>query len=818
MKNPLKYKNIVSTIRKLNRARLENRRARKVWSDTAQLDKVRKKRWPYDLPEQSPTIAHNASTAGSPLVSIIVVGYNGAHHVPALSESIKRQSHRNIEVIYVDNASSDDSVTQVSALLPQAKIVQSQANTGFAEGNNIGMDHAIGEYILLLNNDARLDDRAIEYLLQVMLADPEVGAVAPKIRFWERFVELSVKASLPDSAHLSLKVTESSTGYKKVITSRTHEDRTQSFLIPESARHIELYAQSKGAANTDEPPQRLTSWSAKLGAVSIKEDGILPTEGSPAGQWIINNAGSWISAIGDAGDWGFAEPDAGQFDTTCFVDAFCGCCALIRRSALGLKPLFAPSFFAYYEDTDTSERIKANGFKIAYQPAAVAYHKHASTSVEHSPFFQYFTSRNHSAFQAAHFESVFHQQKEQRLQNWEKDGLLHLRSKDILGDNAYASDRTLLDDTLTITARAINRSIYTRQYARKRIGIFNEYWTSLGGGELRALHIGLALLHIGDVYIISRQPIDLAKICGHFGLSSQGLKQAVIPDFGEKDTAYLDIFINTAFCSKIHSRAKKSAYLVSFPHMGGDASEMLSYDVLIANSIFTQRWCHNYWPASTTDLLYPAVDVSSSTVTHPKEKIIVSVGRFFFSGHNKKQAEMVTAFRELIQDARYADWRLVLIGGCNKAHSVDQDYLSRVQASAQGLPIDIFVDAPSQLVEDYLNRAAIYWHATGVGLPDFYPEQFEHFGMAIVEAMSHAAVPIIHGRGGAPEIVQNGQYGFCFDTLDSLVEQTSQLMALQQTQPDEFMRLGQAARKRSMDFSLTAHNQRLNMIVDQYLS
>ena len=89
--------------------------------------------------------------------------------------------------------------------------------------------------------------------------------------------------------------------------------------------------------------------------------------------------------------------------------------------------------------------------------------------------------------------------------------------------------------------------------------------------------------------------------------------------------------------------------------------------------------------------------------------------------------------------------------------------------------------------------------------------------MAIVEAMSHAAVPVIHGRGGAPEIVLDGQCGFCFDTLDALVKRTSELIALQQTRPDEFTRLGQAARARSGDFSLAAHNQRLDHLVDQYL-
>lgn len=816
MKNPIKHKSIVATLRELNRARLERRRGRKIATDSAPTTNGRQLRDPYVAPVLPASAAASVQGTRTPLVSIIIVGYNGAEHIPALAESIKRQTYRHLEVIYVDNASSDSSVSLVSAHLPDAKVIHSLINTGFAEGNNIGFDQAQGDYILLLNNDARIDGDAIEKLVTTMQADPEIGAIAPKIRFWEPFVELRILATVPEARKLTVKIIESTSGYRKVIEGRINEDQSRSFLIPESARQIEVLSQSTATDQTS--IQKVSAWSGSIGETPINRDGTIPN--NPAtGKWVINNAGSWVSAVGDAGDWGFGEPDEGQFNEPCVIDAFCGCCVLIRPCALGLKPLFAPSLFAYYEDTDASERIKANGFKIAYHPEAVAYHKHASTSVEHSPFFKYFTLRNHSAFQAAHFENAFYQQKEQRLQHWKNARVLDLRSGDILGSNPYASERTLLEDTLTITAQAINRAIYTRQYARKRIGIFNEFWTSLGGGELRALHIALELRNHGDVYIISRQPIDLEKICRHFGLSSSGLKQAVVPDFNEKDTASLDIFINTAFCSKIHSRAKKSAYLVSFPHMGGDASEMSSYDVLVANSLFTQRWCNNYWPNATTDLLYPAVDVDTrANDLDRKERIIVSVGRFFSSGHNKKQAEMVAAFRSLIQKDDLTGWRLVLIGGCNKANTADLLYLEQVKLAAQGLPIDIYVDAPAEVVEDHLDRASIYWHATGVGLPDFYPDQFEHFGMAIVEAMSHAAVPVIHGRGGAPEIVQHGQCGFCFESVDALIEQTSKLIAIQQKRPEEFKQLGQAARTRSMDFSIAVHNQQLNMLINKYLS
>lgn len=801
MSKSLKSHAIVTAIRKLNRVRLEKRNARKIGAAVQTESKTRKRRDTYTSPAyQAPDIF--------PKVSILIVGYNGAHHLAALSDSILNQSYPDLEVIYVDNASADGSVDKLRALLPSAKIIASPVNTGFAEGNNIAFDHATGDFILLLNNDAKLAADAIEKMVATMLADPEIGAVSPKIRFWEPFVELQFTPP-PFSTKWQIQVKKSISGYHKAI-----ETSNQSCLIPESTREVAVQCVSDNGKS--KPTSAPTNWTGKIDSVTVTTQA--PIKHKLEGKWVINNAGSWVTAMGDAGDWGLGEFDIGQYDEVCTVDAFCGCCVLIRPAALGLKPLFPSAFFAYYEDTDASERIKQNGFKIVYQPNAVAYHKHASTSVEHSPFFQYFTKRNHSAFQAAHFPDVFFSQKHDRLKKWDEQGLLGLKASDVMSQTPYTSSLTLLEDTLAITAQSMNKAIYHRRTAQKKIGIFNEYWTSLGGGELRALHIALALRAHGDVYLISRNNIDIKELCHHFGLSAIGLKLAVIPDFDGKDTADLDIFINTAFCSRIISRAKKSAYLVSFPHTGGDISEMLSYDLLVSNSDFTQRWCENYWPGSTSKMLYPAVNVSN-IYPNPdvKECTIVSVGRFFFSGHNKKQAEMVDAFIELRKNPAYANWRLVLIGGCNTAKSSDKDYLQHVREKASGHPVEILVDAPSAVVEDQLDKASIYWHATGVGLTDFFPDQFEHFGMAIVEAMSHGTVPIIHNRGGAPEIVKHGECGYVFDSVDTLVKQTARLIDIKEQSPNEYVRLSLATRKRSEGFALTVHDERLAQLVQDHL-
>ena len=69
-----------------------------------------------------------------------------------------------LEVICVDNASGDGSAERIRAELPQVRLVESPTNTGFAGGCNFGASHASGEFLALINNDARPDQigRAVQ--------------------------------------------------------------------------------------------------------------------------------------------------------------------------------------------------------------------------------------------------------------------------------------------------------------------------------------------------------------------------------------------------------------------------------------------------------------------------------------------------------------------------------------------------------------------------------------------------------------------------------------------------------------------------------
>ena len=97
------------------------------------------------------------SRASAPLISVIVLNWNGLEFLDACFESLARQTWGNVEFIFVDNGSTDGSRNLVASWaerLPGAQALLLPTNTGFCKGNNIGFAKANGEWIALLNSDA----------------------------------------------------------------------------------------------------------------------------------------------------------------------------------------------------------------------------------------------------------------------------------------------------------------------------------------------------------------------------------------------------------------------------------------------------------------------------------------------------------------------------------------------------------------------------------------------------------------------------------------------------------------------------------------
>lgn len=123
------------------------------------------------------------TTPHSPLVSIIILNYNGMHHLKECLESVLQTNYPRYEVIFVDNNSSDGSMEFVlTNILPSyvarkipLKTVRSSRNLGFARGNNLGIKYSKGEYVVFLNNDTKVDPYWISELVKVMEKDPTIG-------------------------------------------------------------------------------------------------------------------------------------------------------------------------------------------------------------------------------------------------------------------------------------------------------------------------------------------------------------------------------------------------------------------------------------------------------------------------------------------------------------------------------------------------------------------------------------------------------------------------------------------------------------------
>lgn len=117
-----------------------------------------------------------------PLVSIITLNYNGRRFLKALFDSLQTCSYPNLEIIMVDNASTDESVAFVRANYPGVKILQNERNYLYAGGNNRGLAMASGEYIGVINNDVEVHPGFIEPVVEAFEKYPRVMAIQPKIR------------------------------------------------------------------------------------------------------------------------------------------------------------------------------------------------------------------------------------------------------------------------------------------------------------------------------------------------------------------------------------------------------------------------------------------------------------------------------------------------------------------------------------------------------------------------------------------------------------------------------------------------------------
>lgn len=385
-----------------------------------------------------------------------------------------------------------------------------------------------------------------------------------------------------------------------------------------------------------------------------------------------------------------------------------------------------------------------------------------------------------------------------------------------------------------------------------RVGIYNLYWHTYGGGEQVSGAIAAQLARHHDVTLLGPHEVDHAATRSRLGVDLSGCSYRRVVDdaTATEASADFDVFVNGTYSSRAASAAPLGLYYVHFPgepvpvsarvlskasigavklmnlpprlplrlrevRAGFDRrvvrTEFIpTYQRYLANSAYTAGWVRRLWgPVAGDATVELAPAVRPRTEPGEKRNLILSVGRFIAPGrgHCKRQLDLVHAFADLHRSGLAPGWELAIVGG---ASAPDREYALAVRRAAQGLPIRVLVNAPGPAVDELLAEASLFWHGGGFGEdPEQHPDRFEHFGIAVVEAMAAGAVPIVFDAAGPAEIVRDGVDGRTWRTIGELQAITAALAS----DPERRAALSTDARRRALDYTPERFEQRLRSIL-----
>lgn len=386
------------------------------------------------------------------IVSIIIVNYNGKHLLEECLKSIFELHFpkNKLEIIVVDNNSQDNSVSFIKKNYPNIILVEAKDNTGFTGGNNLGLEKASGDYVILLNNDTSVEKNWLNELIKAS-KDPKVGIVTSKLLYDKNFFELSIESDqIPRSKidngidftpvgliiedivchnrNISNLVWYKSGFYEKKegdLITRWTEGKSK-ILLPYENKEVEAYTikihgyPSKNKLTT---PIEIKAGNKKIYSGTISSNEVIQFKFEIKRNEIkdnfinlVQNAGNVIFKDVFSKDIGsvlrirekerleFYEEDNQYFDNDKLVLGACGAACLIKKNLINKIGFLDGHYFMYYEDVDFSLRAWRTGWNIKYASKAIVRHKHkASTGRTESEFFLHMVERNHLSTVITHF-------------------------------------------------------------------------------------------------------------------------------------------------------------------------------------------------------------------------------------------------------------------------------------------------------------------------------------------------------------------------------------------------------------------------------
>ncbi len=359
-------------------------------------------------------------------VRVVVLNYNGGDLTLRSLRALlaTRWPKKALEVVLVDNASSDGVVDAVERELPAVHVVRSTVNRGFAGGNNLGIgDLTDVDAIGLVNNDVTVPPDWLTPLADALRRDKGLGAASPKMLLEGRYrrVDLGTTAEPPwiaDPRERGVRVIAviappESPGEVRHVSGFFEPERrggeTFRWAMPKATMFVPVppYASEPITCtlvlDSNRPKELYVRSGDQITYVTLCP-GVHTYRVGLGGETfdVVNNVGSEMLPNGYAADRGWLEPDEGQYEKAEDVFAWCGGAVLLRAGYLRDAGLLDERLFLYYEDLELSWRGRRRGWRYRYLPSSVVRHVHAASTVEDSAVARYYNERNRLLVLARH--------------------------------------------------------------------------------------------------------------------------------------------------------------------------------------------------------------------------------------------------------------------------------------------------------------------------------------------------------------------------------------------------------------------------------
>jgi GT2 family glycosyltransferase/glycosyltransferase involved in cell wall biosynthesis len=473
-----------------------------------------------------------------------------------------------------------------------------------------------------------------------------------------------------------------------------------------------------------------------------------------------------IVQVGKGAVWG---PD--HYDTPCAVDFCSAACLMMRRSDFlkvgGFGFEWEP---AYYEDADLCLKLRTRCGKVMVNPAARVIHIESKTTSNAQLQLHNISEINRARFVA-------------KWGPWLEARQNHLPSMFV--------PRT---EFVELSEDEVDPQIGRGGSPDPQVVLYSPYQLVPGGGERVLFELAS---HFSTLFGTSQVAIStphrysttrLRQIAATFGFDRVVGTPRPWRDVDPEQCRFSVIFGNTIL-PPLRAFGEYSVYQLQFPFWVPDqeiaerGSWLGDYDEIWVYSDFVRRNVnglvrHYGLAAPPIRVITPPAAWPGATGGLPwnERRTIVSVGRFFAGGHNKRQDIVIEAFRRIVEAG--ADGVELALAGAIHPSPAGRARFYELRELASDLPCTFYPNIGRKDLAALYGRSAALIHAAGFGVdPDEFPEALEHFGITPIEAACFGCIPVVYGRGGPQEVIRTLGCETAFSTVEECARIVTALLA-----------------------------------------